>query len=71
MGYNPESIKLRPIISLSFDGIFLHNNSPTTIEMTRDIISVGCSDITAEAARKILAIYDKEFPPISLKKKIQ
>lgn len=51
----------RPVIGYSL-GEFTHNGSRVRVVMRRDLISVGCSDITPDALRKLLAVYDEKFP---------
>ena len=47
-------------IALSM-GTIVHNGMPCRIVMKRSLISVGCTDITPEAAKRILDEYNKRF----------
>lgn len=40
----------------------LHNGIPTRVVFRANQISIGCTDITPEAARFLLQEYDKHFP---------
>lgn len=50
----------RPLISFK-DGKILHNGNNTHLSMTREVIRVGCSDITPEAATFIIEEWKKRF----------
>lgn len=45
-------------------GTITHSGVPTRVVMRRGTISVGCSDVDIDAARALLEMYDKRFPPL-------
>lgn len=65
-----QRAKLRPLID-HVNGYYFHildrsypsslKNTTPTIKMTRDIISIGCTDITPNAARLLIQAYDRHF----------
>lgn len=57
MGLNID----RPRITLSEDRI-LHNGKLTRVVFTKDTISIGCTDISVDAAKFILRKYLECFP---------
>jgi len=60
---------MRPFITLGEDGIFYHNKcegkvldrAPVRVVMSKQIISVGCMDITIDAAIALLEKYKEKF----------
>lgn len=58
---NPIPTGSRPLITLT-DGIIKHNfNETARVVVRRNLISIGCTDITPEAARHVLAQWDKHY----------
>ena len=51
----------RPLISLSLGGVFLHDSKPARVVLRRDVISVGCADVTPAALRHLLAEWRARF----------
>lgn len=48
----------RPMISVS-SGKFLHDGSPVRVVLRKSgVFSVGCSDVTIEACRELVRLYD-------------
>lgn len=64
---NPERIVIR-----FTQGRLMHNKEAGTVfessvakfSITKDLISIGCTDITPEAAKFILDKYNEFFPPV-------
>jgi hypothetical protein len=50
----------RPLIDYRV-GMFTHNTIPCRVVMTREKISVGCSDVTIEAAKELLKLHEEKF----------
>ena len=59
----PESYSPKTNIAwIGFSGgKFVHNGNPTRVSMTKEVITVGCSTITIEAARELLKLHDAHF----------
>lgn len=51
----------RARISLRADGVLLHGADTVRVVMCRGIISVGCTDITPEAAARVVAVWNEIF----------
>lgn len=51
----------RPLITLD-SGKVKHNGVSCRVVLRKGMISVGCSDVTPEAARFLLDEYEKSFP---------
>ncbi len=60
----------RPLIDFKF-GVITHDGIPCRVVMTKDKISIGCSDITPEAMRYISTIYGEKFPAMEISYVIQ
>lgn len=43
------------------DGVITHNEQPCRVVMRRDLISIGCSDVTIEAMRELVKQYEDKF----------
>jgi hypothetical protein len=56
-----DDLKHRPLISLK-DGKILHDGKPCRACFCRRLLFIGCSNVTPEAARFIMAEYDRQFP---------
>lgn len=54
----------RPQITTGYNNIILHDGKDCRVVMTRKTISVGCTDISIEAARELMRIYDEKFPSV-------
>lgn len=50
----------RPLISIR-NGKLHHNETPVRVVLTRDLIRVGCSDVTPQAAKLLIAEWGKNF----------
>ncbi len=50
----------RPSITYK-DGAFLHNGHQCRVVLRPDRISIGCSDVSIEAAKRLLALYESRF----------
>lgn len=51
----------RPKITFAH-GKLLHNNLNCRVVLRKDLVSIGCSDITPEAIRYLLDEYERAFP---------
>lgn len=47
-----------------FNTKFLRDGIPCSVSMTHTTISIGCTDITIEAARELIRLYDQNFPVV-------
>lgn len=59
MGINPNP-NYRPKITLQ-DGQICHSGGPCRVVLSREKISVACTDITPEALRHVLAEWNKIY----------
>ena len=63
------SSQQRPIISVQntkASGLtVMHNSIPTRVVFTRELISIGCTDITVDAAKYIIDKYKEAFPELT------
>lgn len=51
---------VRPRISFS-NGKFYHDNCHCRVVMRKDIVGVGCTDVTPAALRELVRLYDEHF----------
>ena len=61
MGVDTRLPQKRPRISLRSDGVLLHGADVVRVVMRRGIISIGCTDITPEAAARVVAVWNEIF----------
>ena len=55
-----EGTATRPKITL-VNGQIQHNGKPCMVVLGRDWLSIGCSDITPEAAKHVLRAWEERF----------
>lgn len=60
----PDPVR-RPLIDYK-DGKFTHNGTPVRVVMRAGVISIGCSDITPEALKKLLWEHECKFSEVVL-----
>jgi hypothetical protein len=56
-----KTCETRPLIALNHEDQVTHNGDLCRVVLRRGKISVGCSDITADALRHLLKRYDHHF----------
>jgi len=58
-----DGVRRRPTITYE-NGEFRHNGVRCRIVFRRDVISIGCTDITVECAKKLLQAYEQRFEEV-------
>lgn len=61
----PYTETKRPMISL-IDGKIKHNGNPTDVILRQDSISIGCTDITPNAAMFIIEKWKSNFSKVEV-----
>jgi hypothetical protein len=60
MGVSGLASSYRPKITYE-DREFRHNGIRTRVVLRRNLVSIGCSDVTPEALRQLLKEYERVF----------
>ena len=58
MKYTSEAVS-RPQIAIGENNKITHNGNPTRIVFRKDVISVGCTDVTREALEEVYRRYQE------------
>lgn len=56
------SLRDRPFIDLNDKGVFTHNGDKCRVVLRRGKISVGCSDVSPEALKELVRLWDDTYP---------